>query len=77
MPNEKSKGFHESFGFAPIGIYHDVGYKFGKWYDVGWFEIQISNHTSKPVNPRLITEICETNKLNKILDSAIKLVEVI
>jgi len=25
-------------GFMEVGVYHNVGYKFGKWLDVIWFE---------------------------------------
>lgn len=38
LPNEKSIGLHKSFGFTEVGIYHNVGYKDGKWLDVIWLE---------------------------------------
>lgn len=38
LPNEASIALHERFGFTPIGVMHDVGYKFGRFWDVGWFE---------------------------------------
>ncbi|MCK5944180.1 MAG: N-acetyltransferase [Planctomycetes bacterium] len=38
MPNDKSVAFHERMGFAHIGVYHRIGYKFGAWRDVSWFE---------------------------------------
>ncbi len=36
LPNEASVWFHRSFGFAPIGVFPRVGYKFNKWHDVQW-----------------------------------------
>lgn len=39
LPGTKSVGFHESMGFEPIGIYKGVGYKFGNWHDVGWWQL--------------------------------------
>lgn len=38
LPNDGSVGLHESFGFKHIGTYSEVGFKFGKWHDVGWWE---------------------------------------
>jgi phosphinothricin acetyltransferase len=37
-PNEPSKRFHEKFGFREIGHFHEVGYKFDRWLDVGYLE---------------------------------------
>jgi L-amino acid N-acyltransferase YncA len=37
LPNEGSVGLHRSLGFKEIGIYRDVGFKFGRWHDVGWY----------------------------------------
>jgi L-amino acid N-acyltransferase YncA len=38
LPNEGSIALHESMGFTPLGIYHEVGRKFGNWHDVGWWQ---------------------------------------
>jgi phosphinothricin acetyltransferase len=38
LPNDASLALHERFGFTPIGVMHDVGYKFGRFWDVGWYE---------------------------------------
>jgi len=38
VPNEKSEKLHRSLGFNLVGIYHNVGYKHGKWLDVMWLE---------------------------------------
>ncbi len=42
LPNEKSERLHISLGFKLLGIYHNTGYKCGRWYDVGWFEKAIA-----------------------------------
>jgi phosphinothricin acetyltransferase len=34
LPNEASVGLHRSFGFEPVGIYREVGRKFGQFWDV-------------------------------------------
>lgn len=38
LPNAASVGLHEAMGFTPVGIYREVGYKFGRWHDVGWWQ---------------------------------------
>lgn len=43
LPNEASVGFHESFGFEPVGVFPGCGYKFGAWHDVGFWKLELRN----------------------------------
>ena len=38
LPNDASVALHERFGFASVGVMHDVGRKFGRYWDVAWYE---------------------------------------
>jgi len=38
MPNDPSVAFHERMGFTSVGVYRRIGYKFGRWCDVAWYE---------------------------------------
>ena len=38
LPNEASLRLHERFGFTPAGVMQEVGRKFDRFWDVGWFE---------------------------------------
>jgi L-amino acid N-acyltransferase YncA len=38
LPNAASVALHESVGFAAVGVYRDVGFKLGRWCDVGWWQ---------------------------------------
>lgn len=38
LPNEASVRVHERFGFQRVGVYEEVGRKFGAFHDVAWFE---------------------------------------
>ena len=38
VPNEASVAIHAAFGFEPAGLMHDVGRKFGRYWDVLWME---------------------------------------
>ena len=51
LPNPASVGLHEAMGFRRIGTYHDVGYKFDAWHDVGWWQRGLTDGTSTPGTP--------------------------
>ncbi len=38
VPNEASFKLHDRFGFKPAGVHREVGRKFGRYWDVAWFE---------------------------------------
>jgi phosphinothricin acetyltransferase len=38
LPNEASVALHERFGFQLAGVFHEVGRKFDRYWDVGWYE---------------------------------------
>ncbi|HEX6089085.1 MAG TPA: GNAT family N-acetyltransferase, partial [Gemmatimonadales bacterium] len=38
LPNEASVAIHEKFGFAKVAHLREVGLKFGRWVDVGYWE---------------------------------------
>ncbi|MDZ4658393.1 MAG: arsinothricin resistance N-acetyltransferase ArsN1 family B [Bythopirellula sp.] len=39
LPNEASVSLHEKFGFTKVAHYREVGYKFGNWHDVGYWQL--------------------------------------
>lgn len=39
LPNEASQALHEKLGFKKIGVLKEVGYKFDRWIDVGYWEL--------------------------------------
>jgi len=42
LPNDASVRLHETLGFARVGSYHEVGYKFDRYWNVDWFEKDVS-----------------------------------
>lgn len=38
LPNEASVRLHQSFGFEEIGVFREVGRKFGRYHDVLWMQ---------------------------------------
>ncbi len=39
LPNPASIALHEKMGFQKIGHFREVGFKFDKWIDVGYWEL--------------------------------------
>lgn len=46
LPNEASLALHAKFGFRPVGVFHAVGRKFDKYWDVAWFERSVAARRS-------------------------------
>lgn len=75
LPNQKSVGFHQSFGFKKIGIYKKTGFKFGKWHDVAWFYFHLEKHIGNPPEPKTIQAVVNTETFKQILEDANKSVK--
>jgi phosphinothricin acetyltransferase len=41
LPNEASTRLHERFGFRHLGTHREVGRKFGRYWDVAWYEKEL------------------------------------
>lgn len=42
LPNEASIALHEKFGMEKVAHFKQVGYKFGDWVDVGYWQCTLS-----------------------------------
>ncbi len=51
QPNPLSVQFHKSLGFSVVGTYKNIGFKFGKWHDISWYErfLQVEISEPKPI----------------------------
>jgi phosphinothricin acetyltransferase len=43
LPNEASVRLHEGFGFTKVAHFREVGRKFGRWIDVGYWELIVGD----------------------------------
>jgi phosphinothricin acetyltransferase len=48
LPNDASVALHEACGFEPIGVYRRIGYKRGRWHDVGWWQLALTADSGDP-----------------------------
>lgn len=60
-PNEKSIAFHESMGFRNAGVWHNTGFKMGKWRDVMFLEKQLVETYPVPPAPFVPYPLLEQN----------------
>lgn len=42
QPNDSSVALHRSLGFTHVGTYQEVGRKFGRFWDVAWYQKTMS-----------------------------------
>lgn len=70
LPNESSVEFHQSFGFTPVGTYNNVGYKFGRWHAVGWWEYVLRSYEESPEAPLPLDAVKSSMEVQKIMKSA-------
>jgi L-amino acid N-acyltransferase YncA len=57
LPNAASVGLHETLGFTLVGVYRDVGYKLGRWHDVGWWQRSLGEHPPDPREPLALRQV--------------------
>jgi L-amino acid N-acyltransferase YncA len=57
LPNEASVRLHEGCGFTLVGVYRAVGWKFGAWHDVAWWQRPLAGADGPPAAPTLLTEL--------------------
>lgn len=48
LPNPASVALHESIGMTLIGLYERVGFKAGRWVDVAWYGLRLSEPAESP-----------------------------
>jgi phosphinothricin acetyltransferase len=52
LPNSASVGLHEAMSFTLVGVYTSVGFKQGRWHDVGWWQRPLCEPPTDPADPR-------------------------
>ena len=57
LPNDASITLHEAVGFRRAGVYREVGFKQGRWIDVGFWQCRLNEGTVPPSEPRPFREI--------------------
>ena len=59
QPNPASEALHRACGFELVGVYREVGYKLGRWRDVGWWRRSLYDAPGQPAEPIPFAELHE------------------
>lgn len=59
LPNDASVALHRALGFRDVGVFHDIGWKFGSAHDTAWFERPLGDPAAAAGQPRPIRPIGE------------------
>ena len=57
LPNDASLGLHCAVGFEPVGVYRNVGYKFGVWHDTAWLQRALRRPSATVAEPLAFSTI--------------------
>jgi phosphinothricin acetyltransferase len=60
LPNPASVGLHRAMGFVLVGVYERVGFKYGAWHDVAWFQRPLRPRPDEPPPPLRLEDVCHT-----------------
>lgn len=56
VPNPASVRLHESFGFRRVALLERVGWKFGTWHDVGYWELLLRDDAKAPTDLKPVAD---------------------
>lgn len=73
LPNPASVALHESLEFRPVGVYRKVGYKLGRWHDVGWWQLPLQNDRDRPQPPAQLTGVTGSSAWVSAMDTGLPL----
>jgi L-amino acid N-acyltransferase YncA len=48
QPNDASDALHRRLGFREVGVYERIGWKFGRWIDVRWWQLDLADGDLAP-----------------------------
>ena len=51
LPNAASVALHEACGFVHTGTQPGIGYKHGRWHDVGFWQCELAPRAAEPGEP--------------------------
>lgn len=57
LPNPGSERLHEAIGMRRFAVYRRVGFKFGAWHDVAWYELRLAEPAGRPPEPIMLPEL--------------------
>ena len=66
LPNSGSVGLHEAMGFQHIGTHKDIGFKLGRWHDIGYWRLGLSEGATAPSEPIPFASFRKTSAFDEV-----------
>lgn len=57
LPNDRSIKSHEAVGFRRGGVFREIGFKHGRWIDVGFWQCELNEPRVPPAEPKRFAEV--------------------
>jgi L-amino acid N-acyltransferase YncA len=57
LPNDPSIALHEAVGFRRAGVFREIGWKQGRWIDVGLWQCELTDLGNPPAEPKPFSEV--------------------
>jgi L-amino acid N-acyltransferase YncA len=67
LPNPGSIRLHEAVGFRHIGIHEDIGFKLGRWHDIGYWRLGLADGAASPGEPVPFASFRQTPAFDSVL----------
>ena len=74
LPNTASVGLHESLGFAPIGVFRRIGFKFDRWHDVAWLHLRLVEDPRTPRDPMRLADVWQEPSVTALFEGCARTV---
>lgn len=68
LPNPGSVAFHEALGFTAFTVFRNIGFKLGRWHDVGWYLKVLAGHDPAPRDPLQMSALMNLDAARRVLD---------
>ncbi len=59
QPNEASVRLHESFGMKRVAMFETIGWKFEKWHDVGYWQLNLRDDDAPPPAIKAVRDVAK------------------
>ncbi len=64
QPNAASVRLHEALGFRRVAMLEGIGWKFDRWHDVGYWQLDLADTGNAPTTIKPVREIARVARLS-------------
>ena len=76
LPNPASVNLHENLGFKLLAVYPSVGFKIGRWRDMGFWHLVLAEHPPCPDPPKPLGHLLSSHRWQQSIQKASAQIEI-